>query len=411
MKNIKALKAFIALLFAIVLVNISSNVIYAKPLDEIVDYQITADVLDDSSVELTYDISWKVLDSKSEGPLSWVRVGIPNKNCNYTLGITDNISSISTDYSGGSYVRIDFDRDYYADEIVHFIYRINMDNMYYYDPEAGYAEYAFTAAWFDDIAVDNLTIRWNSDKVDMFSPSCIMEGGYNVWNTSLKPGEKFQITVRYPGDAYAFTVFEQEKDNSYEYSEHSVIENIGYTIFLILFIVIIAAICFAPMAIPVLAIYGIYKAATGFTTGSEKKITRTMIEYYPSCPNCGGTRDEGKDTCAYCDTNMIKSKQTVTEEQAKKDQDISKYTSNGTYRYASDPNRYVRVNVISVPHVVSRPSSGSRSSHHSSCAHSSCACACACACAGGGRAGCSTKDFYNTDFKLKYLKRFKKKDR
>lgn len=26
---------------------------------------------------------------------------------------------------------------------------------------------------------------------------------------------------------------------------------------------------------------------------------------------------------------------------------------------------------------------------------SSCACACACACAGGGRAGCSRKDFYN----------------
>ena len=30
----------------------------------------------------------------------------------------------------------------------------------------------------------------------------------------------------------------------------------------------------------------------------------------------------------------------------------------------------------------------------SSCACASCACACACACAGGGRAGCSKKDFY-----------------
>lgn len=37
---------------------------------------------------------------------------------------------------------------------------------------------------------------------------------------------------------------------------------------------------------------------------------------------------------------------------------------------------------------------------HSSCAHSSCAhssCACACACAGGGRAGCSVKEFYHND--------------
>ena len=37
---------------------------------------------------------------------------------------------------------------------------------------------------------------------------------------------------------------------------------------------------------------------------------------------------------------------------------------------------------------------------HSSCVRSSCACvscACACACAGGGRAGCSKKDFYKTN--------------
>lgn len=40
--------------------------------------------------------------------------------------------------------------------------------------------------------------------------------------------------------------------------------------------------------------------------------------------------------------------------------------------------------------------------YHSSCARSSCACvscACACACAGGGRAGCSKKDFYHTNLK------------
>ena len=47
------------------------------------------------------------------------------------------------------------------------------------------------------------------------------------------------------------------------------------------------------------------------------------------------------------------------------------------------------------------------SHHHSSCA-SSCACvsscACACACAGGGRAGCTKKDFYHTNLKVKDLK-------
>ena len=49
---------------------------------------------------------------------------------------------------------------------------------------------------------------------------------------------------------------------------------------------------------------------------------------------------------------------------------------------------------------------------HSSCA-SSCACvsscACACACAGGGRAGCTKKDFYNTKLKVEDLKEVLKK--
>lgn len=35
---------------------------------------------------------------------------------------------------------------------------------------------------------------------------------------------------------------------------------------------------------------------------------------------------------------------------------------------------------------------------------SSCACACACACAGGGRAGCSRKDFYQPNVKIEELK-------
>ena len=43
---------------------------------------------------------------------------------------------------------------------------------------------------------------------------------------------------------------------------------------------------------------------------------------------------------------------------------------------------------------------------YSSCAHSSCAhssCACACACAGGGRTGCSKKDFYKGSVDVKKL--------
>ncbi len=50
--------------------------------------------------------------------------------------------------------------------------------------------------------------------------------------------------------------------------------------------------------------------------------------------------------------------------------------------------------------------------YYSSCAHSSCAhssCACACACAGGGRAGCSQKDFYKGSVDVKTLNKVLKR--
>lgn len=403
MKRYNINKVLITVLFALAVLFLPVSIVNAKTLDEIIDYDITVDVLDDATLDMTYIISWKVLDSKSEGPLSWVNIGIPNKHCNSYEPLTDNIKSMETSYSGGSTVKIYLDREYFADEVVTFAYKINMGNMYEYDPEKGYADYTFTPGWFDEIAVDNLTIRWNDDKVERFIPSCVVDNGYNTWNTSLRPGEKYTVTVTYPGEAYPFVVFEKsEDDDGYNFSEHNLIENILFSILIGIFMVFMVAVFAAPVVIPILIIVAIYKAATGFTTGSEKKITRTVIEYYPSCPNCGGTREENKDTCQYCGSSMIKSKQEIKEEEARKNhQDILKYRENGTFRYSDNPNRYVRVNVISIPRPVTRTSS---SSHHSSCAHSSCACACACACAGGGRAGCSMKDFYNTDLKFRYFR-------
>ena len=53
--------------------------------------------------------------------------------------------------------------------------------------------------------------------------------------------------------------------------------------------------------------------------------------------------------------------------------------------------------------VIKEPRSNNPSSRSGSSGGGSCACACACACAGGGRAGCSKKDFYKTNLKSKYI--------
>ena len=49
-------------------------------LDEIINYTITVDVNEDATLTMVYHIDWKVLDSTTDGPLTWVRIGIPNKH-------------------------------------------------------------------------------------------------------------------------------------------------------------------------------------------------------------------------------------------------------------------------------------------------------------------------------------------
>ena len=397
-------KAFCIVLFTLCIICLKSSKVHAsQPTDEILKYTIIVDVMDDASLNMTYNISWKVLESDSAGPLSFVKIGIPNRHCSNLTPISTNISRLETVSSGGNFVRVDFDRSYYEGEVVDFSFKINQNNVYLYNNENNTATYSFTPGWFDDIRVDNLNIMWNSSKVETFSPNAYNDNGYIFWTTSLDKGAKYDVRVTYNANAYNFnTELTKAGDDSI-----TGIFFFDFLIYMIVFVFILA-VCCAPIFIPVMIVRGIYNALTGFSMQSEKKITRTLIEYYPSCPNCGGTRKEGSDKCEYCDSSMIKNTTIINEDALKqlrqKDNDILSYNTTGEYKFKGSPNTYMKVNVISVPHIASRPATRGGSSHHSSCAHSSCACACACACAGGGRAGCSTKDFYNTNLKLRYIK-------
>ena len=142
--------------------------------------------------------------------------------------------------------------------------------------------------------------------------------------------------------------------------------------------------------------------------------------YYPVCQGCGAPRGEGETVCSHCGRSYVKSEEVIKEENVPEaDREALKYKPKGEDRYSSAPDTFVRVNVVNIP-VVHHVSSGSARSSGSSrgggsrggggCAHSSCACdcascacACACACAGGGRAGCTFKDFYRTGLKLRQL--------
>ncbi len=415
------MKKRIAVIFAALLLvfSLSGKTAYAAsgPTDEIINYVITVDVNEDATLYMTYHVEWKVLDDDSLGPLEWVKVGIPNSHTETISALSSNISRISLMHEHGEYyARVDLDRPYYEGETVSFDFSIIQGYMYEMNVlTEGESVFYFVPGWFDGIEVDHIEIRWNADKVKSNSHGATPEDGYLVWSGSLDPGEKFEeISITYNTADYAFdeskSVSKDYGSNNYSdygndsgygnYSNYSSSDGEEPAIF-----GLIGGVIFIGILINFFKKTFGYSSGAGFgsKTETKKKITRTLIKYYPTCPGCGAARPEGKDKCEYCGRSFIESEEVVEEKEIK---EPSKYSDEGTFRYGDSPNTYVRVHVthISVPR---------SSCAHSSCAHSSCACAhscacaCACACAGGGRAGCSVKDFYNTGLKLKQLERKK----
>lgn len=401
----------------------------SAPTDEILDYEITADVNDDATVTLTYHIDWKVLDSDSLGPLSWVNIGIPNSHVEKIDALSDTISSIDTD---GNYAVVYFKKDYYENETVSFDFQVVQDYMYSMNAlEDGSTVYYFTPGWFDEIDVDKLVIKWNNDKVTSWDGpgECLVKDGYNTWTTSMPAGDSVSIQVSYPNEAFGFDASKDISDDGYyddDYYDDDFNFNDFNSPFDFIYIIIGILVFFSPIiGVALFVAYAIrktYRGASGFSSSQpvKKTITRTKIVYYATCPGCGASRVEGKDKCEYCGHTMIEKEEVLKEETVgEEDKEAFKYKKDGTYHYSSSPNTYVRVHAIPVPvHTASnhhggggRHGGGGSGSRGSSCAHSSCACACvscacacACACAGGGRAGCTTKDFYRTNLKLKQLK-------
>lgn len=306
MKNRKIIFSFIMFFLLI----ISSNICMAKDLDQINKYYITVDPRKDGSLDMTYYIEWEVLDSDSEGPLEWVKIGVPNSNIDMVKAISSNIKSIKYYEENGDFIRVDFKKSYYEGEVVSFNFSFHQS--YMYDISGELAKYEFTPGWFDNIEVGEIMVFWNATDVFSASSKDINSDNYYTWQKSLRKGGKMSVDVSYSRYSMNFDTGKQTSSatkysSSNGYNSNNTELNAIFVIILIFFIL---SICFSPSR---------YRRHRGFG-------------YY-------GRRS-------------------------------------------------------------------SFHSHHSSCA-SSCACvsscACACACAGGGRAGCSKKDFYGVTIRTKKL--------
>ena len=189
-------------------------------LDEILNYEITITPnVEDASLDIVYDITWKVLDSTTQGPLTWVQIGTPNEF--FTAdAISENISSINK--YRNTYVRIDFKKKYYKDDVVRFQYKIHNKNVSYF--EDGKYVFDFTPAWFTDAKVDHIKINWLAEGVKYYSPSNIQFGDNDyiiLEKENLKKGKKVNIKLEYE-ENYFKNAIKYNKLGKEKTSEHNI---------------------------------------------------------------------------------------------------------------------------------------------------------------------------------------------
>ena len=209
-KKIKGL--FIIILFFLVIFIIPKTC-EAVDLDEIINYTTTVSPRDDGTLDIKYHIEWKVLDSTIEGPLEWVKIGIPNQHVDTIKKLSDEIKSIKYTSDGGNYVRVNFKNKYYAGDIVTFEFSLHQSYMYSIDNSKGIVKYEFTPGWFSDIKVDQAIIQWESDGITKHNGS---NGGNNyiVWSKKLAKNQKITAKVEYSVGNFKLDYNKQANGNS-----------------------------------------------------------------------------------------------------------------------------------------------------------------------------------------------------
>ena len=343
------MKRIIKIIFSLVLIFllvVTFNSIKAKAyyndLDRILLYDIKVTPNEDGSLDMHYHIKWKVLDSSSEGPLSWVKIGTPNYHVSDLKALSDNISKVKYYSDDGSFIRIDFKKKYYAGDIVDFEYSYTQSYMYHLYDE--YCIYDYQPGWFDECKVDECNLLWYAQgvaEIEEQSLAISEEDGYYKLSSPLDYGKTIHIKLKY--DKSYFASLDPEK----QYTDNYITP--------VTIVIIIAVIVAVVGLLVFIAIYSYnhrdpYMNERGFCGG--------MYHYYWF----------------------------------------------GRYY----PRHYYGKTVNSKGARVVNPTSSSSGGFHGG--GGSCACACACACAGGGRAGCSKKDFYHTNVQTKDLMNAFEKD-
>ena len=258
---------------------------------------------------------------------------------------------------GGSYAKVVFARRYYSPEVaaqnggesrVRFAFSVHQNHLFTLNDD-GTATFEFTPGWFDDLVVEHMQVRWRSGD-GFVADNSSEEDGYLIWEFGpMGHGQSANIHVTVPvTTAETFDPDAQLTAADYDDGGMTADEILGILTVVIGLLIFVAAL---------------------------------IIIVGSMTPDWGGGFGSGLDP-----------------------DDWFWYT-NGVHtihvaRTAPPPKGYTRTDPPKNYHTGGGSSRGGGVGRHNSGCASSCACACAsscacaCACAGGGRAGCTAKDFY-----------------
>lgn len=329
-------------------------------MDYIRNYIVTVDLREDGSADITYDIDWQVIDGDATQYLSWVKIGLANAHVDTLTPLTDTIADLQYSDDGGSYAKVVFARRYYSPEVaaenggesnVQFAFSVHQSHLFTRNDD-GTANFTFTPGWFDDLSVENMQIRWkNAD--GFVADNTGVDGEYLTWDFGhLTHGQAAKVHVTVP-ITYSedFSPDAAMTKEDYGVSDGNY-EDVASGVVTVLLILLFFGACFF-----------------------------IIVERSPTWGGGFGGGIDPADWFWYTNgIHTIRRARTAPPPPG--------------YHRTDPPKNFQPGGGSSRGGGVGRRSGGGND-HHFTCA-CACAssCACACACAGGGRAGCSVKDFY-----------------
>ena len=312
---------------------------------------------EDGSLLITVKLEWTPLEELPYG--QELKIGVPNGSIRDVAALTDNIERLDFD---NSYMYVYLDRAYEANETFSFAYSWVQEYMYQLDGNA--VTYDYTAGWFDEAGIGQMTLIWNdpagltgdfTEGTVSGADSVTVQDGMTIIASDLDYGYKMNIQVRYTdwptqlSEEYSADNLPSDYDHCvYVPCEHfeddtgDAIVGMMVMIFVVIFIIVLISAA---------------RRGDGYAGGFGTRYVFVNHLWYPAGPD-GRPRPGSVGT---------------------KTKPRPPRRGGGGFGGGSRGGGF--------------GGGGFGGGSHCACA-SSCACACACACAGGGRAGCSAKNLY-----------------